>query len=163
MKQNVTLALTATLLAGTALAQSQQPASVVLQEHRVVTEMVKGKPVEKIVPLNGSVTPGTMIQYTTRVSNNTKGPLNNLSPSLAVPQGTVFVSSGVNGASNVATAFSIDAGKSFAAAPLFKNVTVNGKTQRVQVSPSEYQAVRWNVAKLDAGKSQDLVLRVRVR
>lgn len=164
MKQKMTLALTATLLASTAFAQAQQqPATIVMQEHRVVTQIVNGKSVEKLVPSNGTVTPGTILQYTARVTNNTKGPLSNLGINNAVPKGTVFISSGVNGANNIATQFSIDAGKTFGAAPLFKTVIVNGKSQRVQVNPSEYQAVRWNIAKLDAGKTQDLVLRVRIR
>ena len=98
--------------------------------------------------------------------NVSRSAITNVRPTLAVPAGTVFVASS-GGIGNAITEYSIDGGKTFGKAPLFKTVTVqeNGKsvTKRVQVDPSEYTNVRWNLSSLRPDQSHKMTLRVRVR
>ncbi|MDO4262684.1 MAG: hypothetical protein Q4C67_00630 [Deinococcus sp.] len=143
------------------------PVQLVLNDFLVTSVRGAGGEVaERLNPDASRVRPGDMIQYDLDAKNVSRTPLTNVRPSLPVPAGTVFVASS-GGTGNVVTEYSFDGGKTFGKAPLFRNVTVteNGKavTRRVQVQPSEYTNVRWNVGTLAAGQTHKMTLRVRVR
>ncbi|ADY25242.1 conserved repeat domain protein [Deinococcus proteolyticus MRP] len=162
------LAQTASAPATTSAQQTQQsPVQLVLNDFLVTNVRgADGKPSERLNPDASRVRPGDMIQYDLSAKNVGRTPLNNVRPSLPVPAGTVFVASS-GGTGNAVTEYSFDGGKTFGKAPLFRNVTVteNGKavTRRVQVQPSEYTNVRWNLGALAPGQTHKMTLRVRVR
>lgn len=161
------LAQTAPATAPAASQTQTNPVQLVLNDF-VVTKVrdAAGKETERLNPDASRARPGDIIQYEITAKNTLRTPITDLRPVLAVPAGTVFVAS-AGGVGNIGTEYSIDGGKTFGKAPLFKTVTVqeNGKsvTKRVEVQPSEYTNVRWNVSQLKANETQKLTLRVRVR
>lgn len=153
--------------AATAQQTQQSPVQLLLNDYLVTSVRgADGKVTERLNPDASRVRPGDVIQYEVTAKNVSRAPLNNVAPSLPVPAGTVFVASS-GGLGNVRTEYSFDGGKTFGRAPLFRTVTVteNGKsvTRRVQVQPSEYTNVRWNVPTLTPNQTYKMTLRVRVR
>ncbi|GHG02117.1 hypothetical protein GCM10017783_12950 [Deinococcus piscis] len=145
----------------------QSPVQLVLNDFLVTSVRgADGKTTERLNPDASRVRPGDVIHYDLAARNVSRAPLGNVRPSLPVPAGTVFVASS-GGTGNVVTEYSFDGGKTFGKAPLFRSVTVteNGKavTRRVQVQPSEYTHVRWNLGTLAPGQTHKMALRVRVR
>ncbi|GAA3997357.1 hypothetical protein GCM10022631_04910 [Deinococcus rubellus] len=154
-----------TLLLGTALAQATTPLKLVLSQSLVQTVTENGKSTEKLIPEPTSVLPGAVLEEALTATNTLGKSMANVAVNLPVPAGTVYLNS-LKPEGSVKTLFSIDKGKTFAAAPLKKTVTVteNGKTvqKEVEVSPSEYTNVRWVLGELAAGGSLKLGFRVKV-
>lgn len=145
----------------------QSPVQLVLNDFLVTTlRGADGKETERLNPDASRVRPGDVIQYDLSAKNVGRTSLGNVRPSLPVPAGTVFVASS-GGTAGATTEYSFDGGKTFGQAPLFKTVTVteNGRsvTKRVQVQPSEYTNVRWNIGTLTPNQTHKMTLRVRVR
>lgn len=145
--------------------QPANPLKMVLVRSQVVTTTDKaGKKVETLKPDVKGALPGQIFEDTNTATNVGKLPLAGVNITMNVTPG-VYVSS-VAGRSDVRALYSIDNGKTFAAAPLKKTVTVqeNGKsvTKQVEVSPSEYTNVRFVVPSLKAGESLKTTVRFRV-
>ncbi|GAA0513875.1 hypothetical protein [Deinococcus depolymerans] len=158
--------LIATLLAGTALAQGATPLTLNLNMSLVRSVKVDGKVTEQFSPSPKNVLPGDLISQVVNVRNTGSRALTNVPVTLPVPKNTVYVAPEKD--MNVArTEYSIDGGKTFAAAPLKKKVTVteNGKTvtREVDVKPNEYTAVRWTISEIGANQTLKLGYRVQVR
>ncbi len=141
----------------------KSPVSLVLTQQLVTTVRgADGKTTERLNPDASRVRPGDIIEYGLTAKNITRDPVTGVLPMLPVPAGATFVSA----AGGTGTEYSYDGGKTYGKAPLYKTVTVqeNGKavTKKVEVKPSEYTNVRWNVGTLRAGQQQKLSLRVRV-
>lgn len=153
------------LVTGTALAQTTSPLKLVLSQALVQTVTENGKSTEKLVPGPTSVLPGAVLEEALTATNTLGKLVSKVTVNLPVPAGTVYLNTLKSGGA-VQTLFSIDKGKTFAAAPLKKtvNVTENGKTlqKEVEVSPAEYTNVRWVLGELAAGDSLKLGFRVRV-
>ena len=153
------------LVTGTALAQATSPLKLLLSQALVQTVTQDGKTAEKLIPDPKSVLPGAVLEQAVTATNTLGKLMANVAVNLPVPAGTVYLSS-LKSESGVKTLFSIDQGKTFAAAPLKKTVTVteNGKAvqKEVEVSPAEYTNVRWVLGELAAGDSLKLGFRVKV-
>jgi len=153
------------LLIGTALAQASSPLRLVLSQALVQTTTQDGKTVESLAPDPKSVLPGAVLEQAVTATNTLGKIMANVTVNLPVPAGTVYLS-GLKSEGSVKTLFSIDKGKTFAAAPLKKTVTVteNGKAvqKEVEVKPAEYTNVRWVLGELAAGDSLKLGFRIKV-
>ena len=153
------------LLVGTALAQSASPLKLTLSQALVQTTTQDGKTIEKLAPDPKSVLPGAVLEQAVTATNTLGKIMANVTVNLPVPAGTVYLSS-LKADSTIKMLFSIDQGKTFAAAPLKKTVTVteNGKAvqKEVEVLPAEYTNVRWVLGELAAGDSLKLGFRVKV-
>ena len=164
MKRSIPPLLLALLL-GTALAQGASPLKLMLSQALVQTTTQDGKTVEKLAPDPKSVLPGAVLEQAVTATNTLGKIMANVTVNLPVPAGTVYLNT-LKAGGNVKTLFSIDQGKTFAAAPLKKTVTVteNGKAvqKEVEVSPAEYTNVRWVLGELAAGDSLKLGFRVKV-
>ena len=136
-----------------------------LSQALVKTTTVNGKSVEKLLPGPDTVLPGAVLEQAVTATNTLSKSMGNLSVNLRVPQGTTYLVS-ASGQGDINVLFSADQGKTYAAAPLMKTITVteNGKSvqKAVEVKPEEYTNVRWVVAQLNAGESLKLGFRVKV-
>ncbi|CAM4397828.1 hypothetical protein [Deinococcus marmoris] len=168
MKRHMPTLLITLLLCGAvgAAAQGGEAISLKLSMLLVKTVKVAGKPTEQLLPNPGSVNPGDVISQVVSVQNVTAKVVRDLPVQLPVPRNTVYLAP-EKSLNSARTLYSIDGGKTFAAAPLKKTITVteNGKSvqKEVEVLPSEYNAVRWIVAELSPGAQLKLGYRVQVR
>lgn len=168
MKCHTPTLLATVLLCGAAQAAAQggEALSLKLSMLLVKTVKVDGKVTEQLLPNSGSVNPGDVISQVVSVRNTSAKAMRDLPVQLPVPKNTVYLAP-EKGLDSTKTQYSIDGGKTFAAAPLKKTITVteNGKSvqKEVEVKPGEYTAVRWIVAELAPGKSLELGYRIQVR
>ncbi|OLV19009.1 hypothetical protein [Deinococcus marmoris] len=168
MKRHAPTLLVTLLLCGavSAFAQGGGPVSLKLSMLAVKTIKIDGKPTEQLLPNPGSVNPGDVISQVISVKNATAKAIRDLPVQLPVPKNTVYLAP-EKGLDGTRTMYSIDGGKTFAAAPLKKTITVteNGKSvqKEVEVRPSEYNAVRWTVAELGPGQTLELGYRIQVK
>lgn len=161
----LTLTLLTALATGTVLAQTASPIALKLTMYAVRTVQVDGKTTEQLTANPGNVLPGDVVSQVVTVSNSGERAVTNLPVTLPVPKNTVYMAPEAGmGAARVE--YSTD-GKTFAAAPLTKTVTVteNGRsvTKVVEVKPSEYVSVRWTVPTLAARQSTKLGYRIQVK
>ncbi|MCD0165709.1 hypothetical protein [Deinococcus sp. 12RED42] len=165
MNTRTPILLTA-LLVGTALAQGAAPLNLDLSMSLVRSVKVDGKVTEQFSPSPKNVQPGDLISQVVNVRNTGGKVLKNVPVTLPVPKNTVYMAPEKD-MSVARTEYSIDGGKTFAAAPLKKKVTVteNGKTvtREVEVKPNEYTAVRWTISEISANQTLKLGYRVQVR
>ena len=131
---------------------------------KVTIVTVNGKATEKLVDAAGTTLPGDTLQLTQQVRNISQVNVRSVTLNMPVPAAATFQSARCSAEGR--TLFSVD-GKTFGPAPLKKTVTVteNGKsvTRQVDVKPSEYRAVRWQLPDLAAGKTNTCFIRVQVR
>lgn len=165
MNTRTPILLTA-LLFGTVLAQGAAPLNLDLSMSLVRSVKVDGKVTEQFSPSPKNVQPGDLISQVVNVRNTGGKVLKNVPVTLPVPKNTVYMAPEKD-MSVARTEYSIDGGKTFAAAPLKKKVTVteNGKTvtREVEVKPNEYTAVRWTISEISANQTLKLGYRVQVR
>ncbi|QFP75466.1 hypothetical protein [Deinococcus sp. AJ005] len=168
MKRHAPTLLVTLLLCGavSAFAQGGGPISLKLSMLAVKSIKIDGKPSEQLLPNPGSVNPGDVISQVVSVQNTTAKTVRDLPVQLPVPKNTVYLAP-EKSLEGTKTLYSIDGGKTFAAAPLKKTITVteNGKSvqKEVEVEPREYNAVRWIVAELAPGKTLELGYRIQVQ
>lgn len=131
---------------------------------KVTTVTVNGKATEKLVDAAGKTLPGDTLQLTQQARNVSQVNLRGVTLNMPVPAAATFQAARCSAEGR--TLFSVD-GKTFGPAPLKKTVTVieNGKsvTRQVEVKPSEYRAVRWQLPDLAAGKTNTCIIRVQVK
>lgn len=168
MKQNVLSAVA--LLSGLSLAVAQSvPAPLKLTSTTsVVTQTTQnGKTVETFTDASKvAVVPGTLLDMAHTWQSVSKSDLRNMKLDMKVDPATTFRSAACT-LSGVTTLFSADGGKTFGAAPLKKTVTVteNGRQvqRQVEVKPSEYTNVRWQLPVVKAGSEGRCGIRVVVK
>lgn len=153
-------------LAQTVSSQTASPLSLNLVMSVVKSVTVDGKATEQFLPSPKTVLPGDVISQVVTVRNTSSKVMKNLPVKLPVPKNTAYLAPEKD--LNVArTEYSIDGGKTFAAAPLKKTITVteNGKTvqKEVEVKPNEYNAVRWIISEINPGQSMKFGYRVLVK
>ncbi|MCD0166204.1 MULTISPECIES: hypothetical protein [unclassified Deinococcus] len=152
-------------LAGAA-ATTPSPLTLTAANLVVTQETRDGKKVEVLTDASKTqVVPGSVLSLTQTFKNVSKGALSSIVLNMKVDPATTFQRATCT-VGGITTQYSTD-GKTFAAAPLMKTVTVteNGKTvqKKVEVKPSEYTAVRWNIARLTAGQEGTCAIRVTVK
>ncbi|WP_309570883.1 hypothetical protein [Deinococcus sp.] len=162
----LTAVLLTTLGASPVLAQATNPVVLNLTLFAVGSEKVNGKVTEKLTANPGNVLPGDVLSQVVTVRNTGTRAVMNLPVTLPVPRNTVYLAP-ETGLAVARTEYSIDGGKTFAAAPLMKAVTVteNGKTvtKQVEVKPNEYTSVRWFLTELGANGFMKLGYRIQVK
>jgi uncharacterized repeat protein (TIGR01451 family) len=85
--------------------------------------------------------PGDVIEYQATYTNQSKGPIKNLVPTMPIPSGMEYIPGSAKPAQVLA---SLD-GKKFEPVPLKRMVTLpNGKQELRDVPYNEYRALRWN-------------------
>lgn len=148
-----------------AFAQDTSPLKLMLSQALVKTTTQDGKSVEQLTPDPKSVLPGAVLEQNVTATNTLGKVMGNVVVNLPVPVGTTYLNT-LAATPEVKTLFSADKGKTFAAAPLKKMVTVteNGKSvqKEVEVKPDEYTNVRWVISQLAAGDNLKLGFRVKV-
>ncbi|GAA0500528.1 hypothetical protein [Deinococcus depolymerans] len=133
----------------------------------VVTQETRdGKKVEVLTDASkAQVIPGSVLSLTQTFKNVSKGALSSIVLNMKVDPATTFQQATCT-VGGVTTQYTTD-GRTFAAAPLMKTVTVteNGKSvqKKVEVKPSEYTGVRWNIARLNAGQEGTCAIRATVK
>ncbi|MFK7603172.1 hypothetical protein ACI3L1_13275 [Deinococcus sp. SM5_A1] len=117
-----------------AAAQGGEPISLKLNLLMVKTIKVDGKATEQLLPSPGSVNPGDVLSQVVSVQNATAKTIRDVPVQLPVPRNTVYLApeKGLDSASSslTKTLYSIDGGKTFAAAPLKKTITVTENQER---------------------------------
>jgi uncharacterized repeat protein (TIGR01451 family) len=135
----IVIAIVVQLAATSAIAQ-QNP---ILVKNVAETEVEKKNAqgvVEKVrVPLD-KATPGTEVIYTTTFTNNGSKPANNIAITNPVPENTTYVGASAFG-DNTDVTFSIDGGKTYAAADKLKVKTPEGRERAAL--PTDYTHIRW--------------------
>lgn len=153
------------LLMGSALAQSAAPLKLVLSQALVQTTTEQGKGTERLIPEPKQVLPGAVLEHVVSVTNTSSSVLTQVAVNLPVPAGTHYLNA-LPVLGGVQTLFSADHGKTYAAAPLKKTVTVteNGQAvlKQVEVPASAYTNVRWVVATLGTATPLKLGFRLMV-
>lgn len=102
--------------------------------------------------------PGDVIEYVATYRNTTAQPVRNLQATLPIPAHTEIVAGTARPASAQA---SVDA-VAFAAMPLRRKVTRDGREIEEAVPLSEYRYLRWHAGELAGGQSAVFTARVRV-
>lgn len=152
-------------------AQDKPPSPVKLTASTFLVTQVQqdGKTIEKLIDAP-SANPGNLLQMTQRLENVTGTQakpfaLKGVALTQTINASTVYQSDKCS-VDGVTALFSLD-GKTFAAAPLKKTVTVkeNGVdvTREVEVQPNEYTALRWQLPDLKPGDVIECSLRVAVK
>ncbi|MFT2719501.1 hypothetical protein ACMT4L_05800 [Deinococcus sp. A31D244] len=161
-------ALTGAALLPAATAQGTQTSPLTLKAATLVVtqETRDGKKVEVLTDASKKqVIPGTVLSLTQTFKNVSTGALSGIALNMKVDPATTFQQASCT-VGGVTTQYTTD-GKTFAAAPLMKTVTVteNGKSvqKKVEVKPSEYTGVRWNIARLNAGQEGTCAMRATVK
>lgn len=134
--------------------QSNNPLATKLEARKIVRG-ADGK--ESSAPADAAK-PGDVIEYVATYRNTGKQPLRNLEATLPIPHNTEFVPGSANPANARA---SLDA-KSFAAMPLKRTTTKDGKTVEMLVPVRDYRALRWPAVELPADKTATFTARVKV-
>ncbi|UQN10160.1 hypothetical protein [Deinococcus sp. QL22] len=160
--------LTGALLSSVALAQVAIPLTLTLAQALVRTVMVDGKATEQLVANPKGVGPGDVLSQFITARNTSGKALTNVMVRLPVPKGTTYLKpeTAMNMAETAKAEYSIDGGKTYAAAPLKKTITVmeNGKSlkKEVEVKPAEYTNVLWILPRIESGKEQKVGFRIQV-
>ena len=95
---------------------------------------------KKRVPLD-KATPGTEVIYTTTFTNQGSKPAGNIAITNPVPANTMYVGGSALG-DNTDITFSIDGGKTYAAADKLRVKTPEGRERAAL--PSDYTHIRWS-------------------
>ncbi|MBB6097816.1 hypothetical protein HNR42_001239 [Deinobacterium chartae] len=147
-------------------------------ERSVVRSVSEGeRTVERLEAAPKTAEPGDLLEERLRVVNTTQGTLSNVRLDLPLPTAEVAgnntrLATYLAGTATPAThrwtlEFSYNGGKTFAAEPLYKTITVleGGKNvqKRVKVAPEEYTHARWTVKSIAPKETLIFGLRARVR
>jgi uncharacterized repeat protein (TIGR01451 family) len=105
------------------------------------------------------VKPGDIVQYKAVYHNRSKTSIAGLNASLPIPFGMQYVGKSARPVSVFASADGIKYG----AEPLMRtDKDKDGKASQMAVPYSEYQGLRWEIDKLDAGKKIEVTARMRI-
>jgi uncharacterized repeat protein (TIGR01451 family) len=146
------------LLAASSMAQKAAPESAGVKSvlsQKLVSVGADGKEVLAEV---AQIKPGEKMEYAITYTNNTKDAAKGLQATLPIPLGTQYLPST---AKPVLVLASLD-GKTFALPPLKRKVVKDGVTTEVEVSATEYRALRWRMGDLAAAQSVTASARVLV-
>ncbi len=147
-----------------AVAQVAQRPQLLLESFLVVSTTSNGKTTEKFEKAN-SAKPGSVLEYRTTAQNPTDKPITKLVMDLPIPKNTVYLEGSATNVASVATLLaSADNKRSFAALPLKRKVTKDGKTVEELVPVNQYTHLRWVVgAPLAAKASVTFKARVKIK
>lgn len=146
--------------------QTQAPRLELKNQVFTVVKVVKdGKTTEELKASGGMQTPGQVGVLRLTLKNVSREVLKNIRPRQPLNSSQEYLAG--TASTTYPAEFSFDGGETFAPEPLFKTVPVqeNGKTvfKKVQVKPSEYTDVRWNIPELQPGQTEVLDLKYKVR
>ncbi len=123
---------------------------------RKVVRQADGK--EKLVTADRAF-PGEVIQYDALYLNQSGKAIRNVSPTLPIPNGMVFVPESATPAPAEA---SLD-GRKFEPIPLKRKVTLaNGEEKEEEVPPTQYRALRWHLGGMAAGAQATVTARTKL-
>ena len=138
-----------TLFIVIAIAVQFAATSVIAQQNPILVKNVAETEVEKKnaqgvvekvrVPLD-KAPPGTEVIYTTTFTNTGSKPANNIAITNPVPQNTTLVGTSAFG-DNTDVTYSIDGGKTYAAADKLRVKTPEGRER--PALPTDYTHIRW--------------------
>ncbi len=134
------LAITGLLWSYKLLAQDQSPVSFAnIAQKQVVKVDQNGNKTIELKPAEVMV-PGDTVLYTSTFTNISNESVSNIVVSNPIPKNTQYIIFSAKGEATVVT-FSIDGGKTFAAASQLTVVKENGQKQAAK--PSDYTDIRW--------------------
>ena len=143
------------LLAGSAVAQSQQDVVVTME----VKKVVKGDDGKESLESADQAKPGDILQYTATYANKVKKTWRDMEATIPIPPYTEYVP----GSSRPAGAKASLDGQSFQAIPLRRKVKqADGKEVTQLVPYGEYRTLRWFVGKLSENQELKFSTRVKV-
>ena len=135
--------------------KAKSPLAIALTAQKVVKQS-DGK--EKLLAADRTF-PGEVIQYDALYQNQSVRPLDNVTPTLPIPVGMVFLP---DSATPVPVEASLD-GKKFERIPLKRKVVMpSGETEEQEVPATEYRALRWQLGQMAPGAKTILVARTRI-
>ena len=103
--------------------------------------------------------PGEVIQYDALYRNQSAKPLSNVSPTLPIPNGMVFIP---DSAAPAPAEASLD-GKIFQRIPIMRKIRMpNGEQKEEEVPATEYRALRWQAGDLAAGATTTVTARTKL-
>lgn len=141
-------------LACMGVASAQNNVSVAMHALKVVTTATG----TKLVPTEAAM-PGDTIEYQVTYSNTGATPARDVLATLPVPKsGLAYVA---GSAQPALVQGSLD-GVTYAALPLTRTVTRNGKAVTEAVPVSEYRFLRWKLGDIAPGKSSTVSSRMRL-
>lgn len=136
------------------------PLKSVLEQFLVVSETVKGKTKESLVPVE-TAEPGSVIEYVLTYTNTSDQPLAGFAIKTPVPTNTSYQADSDKASVKANFRVSIDNGKTFEEEPVKRTVIENGVAKEIIIPAHEYDAVSWDVKKkLKAEKSMAMRYRV---
>lgn len=137
-------------------AQNQSGDLAISLEARKVVKQSDGQ--EKLLPADRAF-PGEVVQYDALYFNQSPKPLQNVSPTLPIPNGMVFVPQSAKPSPAEA---SLD-GRKFEPIPIKRKVTLpNGDVTEQEVSPTQYRALRWHLGDMAAGAKTTVTARTKL-
>jgi uncharacterized repeat protein (TIGR01451 family) len=142
------------IAAGIAHAQQKGPLESTLEQHKVA-KAADGR--ESLVPATG-VRPGDLIEYAATYRNTGRAPITGVQATVPIPPNTEYVPGSADPQDAKA---SID-GVTYAAMPLKRQVTRDGKAVDELVPAREYRYLRWSAPQIAGEKSVTFTARVRV-
>ena len=123
---------------------------------RKVVKQADGQ--ERLLPAERAF-PGEVIQYDALYLNKSAKPLQNVSPTLPIPNGMVFVPESATPAPAEA---SLD-GRTFEPIPLKRKGTLpTGEEREQEVPPTQYRALRWHLGEMAGGGRATVTARTQL-
>lgn len=155
------IALTATLMATTAMAKPQ--VSIDIKTEKDVVSMQNGQKITKRIVAT-DITPGEIIFYTLSYNNSGNESATNAVVDNPIPEGTVYLPGSATG-QGADISFSIDGGKTFKKPSLltYEVKLPTGKLDQRVASPEEYTHIRWTIKTIPAGGSGKLGFQVKIK
>lgn len=112
----------------------------------------------------GLINPGEIISYTITAHNAGNAAAREVSPSAAIPAGTVYVADSARPAGAARVVYSIDGGKTFQATPMIEQRQPDGTVRQVPAPVSLYTQVRSELSEpLLPGQQFTITYQVRVK
>lgn len=161
MKKSFLLCVLA-ILASSIFVSTASAASGVTSELQAFTVKKTKANKERFVKAE-RVTPGGIIEYRITYSNGTDGPLNDFIVNGDVPLNTTFLEEGGNTSLPAELQVKV-ADLGWTSLPAFREVkSEDGTIQKIKISTSEIQGVRWNILEPVLPKSKvQITYRVKV-
>ena len=141
---------------------AQPEINLELISSREIVEMVDGKEVRKIVPVEDAE-PGQALIYTLKYRNDGDEMASNVVIDDPIPTNTSYIPGSATVKGDLS--FSIDGGKTYMSPPLltYEIVKSDGSKVKQVASPEQYTNIRWRIPEIAAGAKDEVAFQVIVK
>ncbi len=163
-KAGIAIGMVLFLLIAVSAFPQGKPLVLEMKGNLVVVKTTGGKRVEELAGLPREVANGEIIQYTILGRNTSRGMLRNIQLIGNIPDGTSYIDKSARSSKKTRILFSIDRGKTYAAAPIKEKVKrPDGKVVEQIVAPERYTNIKFIIDRLDPSEEALNTYRVRVK